>query len=43
MSLSEVEKILQAIKCTDNIKMNLEKIGCEHMDWIYLTQDMVQL
>jgi len=23
----------------DNIKMNLQEVGCEGMDWIQLTQD----
>jgi hypothetical protein len=23
----------------DNIKMDLQEVGCEEMDWIYLTQD----
>jgi hypothetical protein len=23
----------------DNIKMNLQEVGCEYMDWIDLTQD----
>jgi hypothetical protein len=26
----------------DNIKMDLKEIGCEHMSWIYLAQDMDQ-
>jgi hypothetical protein len=26
----------------DNIKMNLEMIGCDCMDWIYLAQDRNQ-
>ena len=23
----------------DNIKLDLQKVGCEHMDWIDVTQD----
>jgi hypothetical protein len=27
----------------DNIKMDLQKVGCEGMDWIYLAQDVDSL
>jgi hypothetical protein len=26
-------------RCEDNIKMDLQKVGCEVVDWIELTQD----
>ena len=26
-------------RCEDNIKMDLQKVGCEGMDWIELAQD----
>ena len=31
----------QSYKFEDNIKMDLQKVGCEGMDWIYLTQGQV--
>jgi hypothetical protein len=29
-------------RCEDNIKIDLEEIGLEDVDWIYLAQDMGQ-
>jgi hypothetical protein len=29
-------------RCEDNIKMDLEKIGLEDVDWIHLVQDRKQ-
>jgi hypothetical protein len=26
-------------RCVDNIRMDLQKVGCGHVDWIVLTQD----
>ena len=26
-------------RCEENIKMNLQEVGCESMDWIELAQD----
>ena len=31
----------QSCKFEDNIKMDLQEVGCEGMDWIYLTQGQV--
>jgi hypothetical protein len=29
-------------RCEDNIKMGLQEVGCEGMDWIELAQDGVR-
>ena len=27
-------------RCVDNIRMDLQEVGCRYMDWIGLTQDI---
>ena len=42
MEKAEVKRPLGKSRCRweDNIKMDLQEVGCEVMDWIELAQDM---
>jgi hypothetical protein len=41
---SEGKRLLARPRCTweDNIRMDLQEIGCEGVDWMHLTQDRDQ-